>query len=61
MRSPTFEEIWTDNGWQKYDTECLPKRDRSYFQIRSSIRMALWIPITTVTVYMFLAVVSVYS
>lgn len=61
MRSPTFEEIWTENGWQNYDTECLPKRDRSYFQIRSCFRMALWIPLIIVTVYMFLAVVSVYS
>ena len=61
MRSPIFEEIWTDKGWEKYDTNCRPARHRSYYQMRSCFRMALWIPLTIVTVYMFLSVVSVYS
>lgn len=55
MTSPTFEQIWGD--------EWIPmwKRSRRYYRFRSLVRMAFWIPVCTATVYMFLAVVSVYS
>lgn len=61
MRAPTFTEIWSDLDWFNYWGEFQPKHTREYYKFRSAVRMALWIPLCTVTVYMALAVVSVYS
>jgi hypothetical protein len=61
MQSPTFEQIWTSEGWLEYWTENRPTKNQTYYQFRSVCRMAFWIPLVTVTVYMFLSVVSVYS
>jgi hypothetical protein len=61
MRAPTFTEIWSDLDWLNYWQEFQPVRTREYYKFRSVCRMAIWIPLVTVTVYMALAVVSVYS
>ena len=61
MRSPTFTEIWSDLDWFNYWEEFQPMRTREYFKFRSVCRMAIWIPVVTLTAYLFLAIVSVYS
>ncbi len=61
MQSPTFEQIWTPEGWAEYWTENRPAKKQRYYQFRSAVRMTFWIPLTITTVYMFLSVVSVYS
>jgi hypothetical protein len=61
MESPTFIQIWNDLDWFKYWEITQPKHTREYYKFRSVCRMAFWIPVVTVTVYMFLSVVSVYS
>lgn len=53
--NPSFEEIWGNNWIPMW------KRSRRYYRVRSIVRMAFWIPVVTVTVFMFLSVVSVYS
>jgi hypothetical protein len=61
MESPTFMQIWTPEGWLEYWTENRPKKNQTYYQFRSAIRMAFWIPVTVIFVYEFLALVSVYQ
>jgi len=61
MQSPTFMEIWDADNCMAYFYRNAPAKTREYYQFRSAVRMALWIPLCTVTVYMALAVLAVYS
>jgi hypothetical protein len=61
MKSPQFLDIWTAEGWMEYFWNNRPAKSRQYYQLRSAVRMLLWIPLTTFTVYMLLAFVEVYS
>ena len=45
MRQPDFEEIWDADKWTSYRLHCRPNHARRYYQIRSLVRMAVWIPI----------------
>ena len=51
--SPTFKEIWTSDGWAGYwlRTNGRVAHKQTYFQVRSVIRIAIWMPIT---VYVYL-------
>lgn len=59
MRSPTFIEIWDDKSWNHYEAELMPKRNNRYYRFRSTVRMALWIPVFTYITYFSLAAISV--
>lgn len=42
--NPTFLQIWTSEGWLEYLLESNSEKSRLYYQVRSAVRMALWIP-----------------
>ena len=42
--NPTFLQIWTSEGWLEYLWESNSEKSRLYYQVRSAVRMALWIP-----------------
>ena len=53
--SPTFLEIWTSEGWMEYFYRHAPAKTREFYKFRSVCRMAFWIPLTYLTVAMFLS------
>jgi hypothetical protein len=55
--SPTFLEIWTNNAWRDYFTrhEYRILHRREYYKFRSVCRMVFWIPLTYLTLAMFLS------
>jgi hypothetical protein len=63
MSAPQFLDIWTDDetSWSIKAYQFNWGLGRRYYKFRSICRMAFWIPVATITAYMFLAVVSVYS
>lgn len=42
--NPTFLQIWTGEGWLEYFWNNQPVKTRQYYQVRSAVRMALWVP-----------------
>jgi hypothetical protein len=42
--NPTFLQIWTSEGWLEYLWESNSEKSRLYFQVRSVVRLALWVP-----------------
>lgn len=42
--NPTFLQIWTSEGWLEYMWQGDAEKSRLYYQVRSAVRMALWIP-----------------
>lgn len=54
--SPTFKEIWTSDGWAGYwlRTNGRVIHKQTYFQVRSVIRIAIWMPIAITMYALFL-------
>jgi len=42
--NPTFLQIWTSEGWLEYLWITNSNKSRLHYQVRSVVRMALWIP-----------------
>ena len=61
MRNPTWQEIWDGDNWINYYSEFFPKKSRQYYQIRSAVRMAVWIPFFIGCFYIFIGAVSVFE
>lgn len=57
MPAPSFLQIWGVEPWEVcgYHPQVTYKRSRRYYQFRSVVRMAFWIPVCYLTVAMFLS------
>lgn len=61
MRNPTWEEIWSDEKWMVYNWEFMPVKSRTYYKVRSAVRMAVWIPFFIGCFYIIVGAASVFA
>jgi len=59
--NPTFLQIWTKEGWMEYFWVNAPAKTREYYQLRSAVRMALWVPFFYGCTMIILNAVAVFS
>lgn len=59
--NPTFLQIWDSENWLEYVWESNAKKSRRYYQIRSVVRMALWVPFFYGCTMIILNAVSVFQ
>jgi hypothetical protein len=60
-RPPQWIEIWFGKDWLDYFWTHRPTKTRQYYQLRSIVRMLIWVPFFVGCYYIILGGVAVFS
>lgn len=56
--TPDMVDIWLTHYWNIYKAYNTPLHSRTYYKVRSIVRVAIWVPITYLT---FVGVLVVFG